>query len=175
MVFKNPNCVCSDPVAIPRYNKTAFDGAGDRLEAESWPIITPPLSVVLVKGWMLGFRPVGSEKASTVDAALPQVDRSLGDYKAAIDDFIHAWLVVEIGDPRWVYDWRLQAERKMTEAGKPGMSDEQVAAFVARYIPAYNAYLPTLYKQGPTTAQPGKTLFVTIDEDRSLVGGRILE
>ena len=32
----------------------------------------------------------------------------------------------------------------MASAGRPGMSDAQVADFVSRYMPAYEAYLPAL-------------------------------
>ena len=39
--------------------------------------------------------------------------------------------------------------------------------FVDRYMPAYRAYLPPLYKDGPTTAQPGKLLVIEIDDSRA--------
>lgn len=41
-----------------------------------------------------------------------------------------------------VYKWRLQAEREAREAGKPTLTDDEVADFVARFIPAYVTYLP---------------------------------
>jgi D-glycerate 3-kinase len=49
------------------------------------------------------------------------------------------------------------------------MSDEQVADFVARFIPAYTAYLPGLYARGPTTAAPGRTLIIEVDQGRAPV------
>ena len=133
------------------------------------------MSVVLFEGWMLGFRPVGDAAASAVDPALCEIERLLHSYQAAWDAFAHAWMVVEVGDPAWVFKWRLEAEHKMKEAGSDGMSDEEVQAFVARYMPAYTAYLPELYTKGPTTAQPGRTLFIQVDEKRSLVGARTLQ
>ena len=48
-----------------------------------------------------------------------------------------------------VYQWRLQAETAMRAAGRPGLSNAQVADFVARFMPAYEAYLPVLYGEGP--------------------------
>jgi D-glycerate 3-kinase len=162
-------------VRIPRYNKSAFGGAGDRAPPEQWQTVKPPLKVVLFEGWMLGFRPVGASTATAVDPALPEVDRRLESYQAAWDAFVHAWLVVEVGDAAWVFNWRLEAEQKMKEAGKDGMSDQEVHAFVARYMPAYQAYLPEMYAKGPTTAQPGRCLFIQVDEKRSLVGGRALQ
>ena len=57
----------------------------------------------------------------------------------------------------------------MRASGRPAMSDEQVAAFVHRFMPAYRAYLPALYAQGPTTARPGRLLVVEVDEGRQPV------
>lgn len=168
-------CTRSEAVQLPRYDKSAFGGAGDRSEPAQWPTVTPPLSVVLFEGWMLGFTPVGEATAAAVSPCLSEVDRRLCSYQASWDAFVHAWLVVEVGDPAWVFKWRLEAEQKMKEAGKDGMSDDEVHAFVARYMPAYAAYLPQLYAKGPTTAQPGRTLFIQVDEKRSLVGGRTLQ
>jgi D-glycerate 3-kinase len=68
-----------------------------------------------------------------------------------------------------VYGWRLQAEQAMRAAGKPGMTDEQIADFVSRYIPAYTAYLPGLYAQGPTTSKAGRTLVIEVDQKRAPV------
>ena len=70
---------------------------------------------------------------------------------------------------QWVYKWRLQAEEKMRASGKAGMTDEQIADFVSRFMPAYQAYLPRLYARGPTTCRKGKTLVIEVDENRSPV------
>lgn len=45
----------------------------------------------------------------------------------------------------------------------------QVAKFVDCYMPAYKAYLPGMYSQGPTTAEAGRVLMLEIDEHRGLV------
>ena len=55
-----------------------------------------------------------------------------------------------------VYAWRLQAETAMRAAGRPGLSDAQVADFVARFMPAYEAYLPMLYSKGPQRRERGQ-------------------
>jgi D-glycerate 3-kinase len=49
------------------------------------------------------------------------------------------------------------------------MSAEAIADFVSRFMPAYAAYLPGLYKAGPTTAQAGRTLIIEVDAQRSPV------
>ncbi|MEW5318781.1 MAG: hypothetical protein WDW38_009971 [Sanguina aurantia] len=73
---------------------------------------------------------------------------------------------------RWVFKWRLQAEEAMIKKGKAGMSEDGIRDFVARFIPAYTAYLPGLYKNGPTTATAGNTLTIEVDVNRSPVSGQ---
>lgn len=43
----------------------------------------------------------------------------------------------------------------------------QIKDFVSRYLPAYNAYLPTLYSEGPNGSDPNRLLFIEIDEERN--------
>lgn len=156
-------------MSVPRYNKSAYSGRGDRADASTWPLVSGPVEVVFFEGWMSGFAPVGDAAAAAVDPALVQVNQFLRAYKAAWDDLVDSWLVVRIGDPQWVYQWRLQAEERMKASGKAGMTAEQIADFVSRFMPAYQAYLPGLYARAPTTAQPGKTLIIEVDQNRSPV------
>lgn len=165
---------CRGPVKLPRYNKSAYNGAGDRAHPAAWPEVQPPVDVVLFEGWMLGFRAVPVAAAMPIHPGLQQVNSFLRQYRAAWDAYVDSWLVIEVADPQWVFKWRLQAEQQMRADGKAGMSDEEVGEFVRRYIPAYEAYLPQLYTDGPTTAQPGRTLFVRVGAGRELLGGRQL-
>ncbi len=151
---------------LPRYDKSAFAGRGDRAAPSTWPSVTLPVDIVLFEGWMLGFRPQPEAAVAAIDPNLVAVNAALTEYNAAWDRFVDAWLVVEVDDPNFVYDWRLQAEVKMRASGKAGMTDEQVKDFVDRYMPAYRAYLPSLYAQGPTTARAGHLLVVEVDEAR---------
>jgi D-glycerate 3-kinase len=57
----------------------------------------------------------------------------------------------------------------MKAAGKAGMTEDQVADFVSRYMPAYEAYLPNLYKEGPSSARRGRNLTIEVDQSRSPV------
>ena len=122
----------------PRYDKTAFGGFGDRAGL----VDVEGADVVLVEGWMAGFKPVGAAAATAVDADLGAVDACLGAY-ARWDAHADAWLVVAIESPAdTVYGWRREAERR---AGG-GLSDEQVRDFVGRFLPSYEAYCPALYE-----------------------------
>ncbi|KAK7271888.1 hypothetical protein RJT34_28143 [Clitoria ternatea] len=152
---------------LPRYDKSAFSGRGDRSDPSTWPEIEGPLTVVLFEGWMLGFRPVPVEDVKAVDSQLEIVNKNLEAYYDAWDKYIKSWIVIKIKDPNCVYQWRLQAEIAMRDAGKPGMTDDEVRDFVSRYLPAYYAYLPTLYSQGPNGSDPKHLLTIEIDEGRN--------
>lgn len=153
-------------VAVPRYDKSAFQGQGDRADPAAWPAVEGPVDVVLLEGWMLSFRPISDDAAKAVDPNLVPVNAFLRSYEAAWDSHVDAWLVVRVKQPEYAYRWRLQAEQAMRAEGKPAMTDEQVAQFVDRFMPAYRAYLPGLYARGPTTARPGRLLVVEVDESR---------
>ncbi|GAB4816968.1 hypothetical protein N2152v2_004014 [Parachlorella kessleri] len=161
-------------VPLPRYDKSAFEGQGDRADPSTWPHVEGPVDVVLFEGWMLGFAAVGAQAAAGVDPSLAAVDGFLerigGSYREAWDSFVDAWLVVRVEDPQYAYKWRLQAEHAMRASGKPAMTDAQVQRFVDRFMPAYRCYLPGLYSQGPTTARPGHLLVVEVDGSRDPTG-----
>ncbi|KAE8682406.1 D-glycerate 3-kinase [Hibiscus syriacus] len=152
---------------LPRYDKSAYSGRGDRADSSMWPEVEGPLTVALYEGWMLGFKPLPTEVVKAVDPQLEIINKNLEAYYDAWDKFIQAWIVIKIQDPSCVYQWRLQAEIAMRQAGKPGMTDEEVEDFVSRYLPAYKAYLPTLYSEGPNGSDPNHLLVIEIDEGRN--------
>lgn len=154
-------------VAIPRYDKSAFGGKGDRTEKEQWKTVQGPLDLILFEGWMLGFRAQSDAHVQSIDTNLLPINEALKGYASAWDAFVDAWLVIKVADPSWVGKWRLEAEQAMKRSGKAGMSDEAVQAFVNCYMPAYRAYLQDLYSTGPTTATPGKCLIIEVDEHRA--------
>ncbi|XP_031505494.1 D-glycerate 3-kinase, chloroplastic isoform X2 [Nymphaea colorata] len=154
---------------LPRYDKSAYGGKGDRSDLSTWPEVEGPLAVVLFEGWMLGFKPQPPDDVKAVDPKLDVVNSNLEAYYDAWDKFVDSWIVIKIKNPECVYQWRLEAEVAMRAAGKPGMSDQEVLDFVSRYMPAYKAYLPTLYSEGPRGADKNHLLVVEIDEYRNPV------
>ncbi|KAK4479637.1 hypothetical protein RD792_015163 [Penstemon davidsonii] len=156
---------------LPRYDKSAYNGRGDRADPSKWPEVEGPLTAVLFEGWMLGFKPVPVEVVKAVDPQLEIINNNLQAYYDSWDKFIKSWIVIKIQDPSCVYQWRLQAEIGMRADGKTGMSDEEVLDFVSRYLPAYKAYLPTLYSEGPNGSDPDHLLVVEIDEGRNPILG----
>ncbi|XP_056173271.1 D-glycerate 3-kinase, chloroplastic-like [Syzygium oleosum] len=116
---------------------------------------------------MLGFKPLPADVVKAVDPQLEIVNKNLEAYYDAWDKFVKAWIVIKIEDTNCVYQWRLQTEIAMREAGNPGMSDEEVKDFVSRYLRAYEAYLPTLYSEGSKGSDPEHLLVIEIDEGRN--------
>ncbi|KAG9150976.1 hypothetical protein Leryth_003092 [Lithospermum erythrorhizon] len=98
---------------LPRYDKSAYNGRGDRGDTSTWPEVEGPLTVVLFEGWMLGFKPVPSEVVKAVDPQLEIINKNLESYYDAWEKFVKSWIVIKIKDPSYVYQWRLQAEIAM--------------------------------------------------------------
>lgn len=164
--------VAGKKVQVPRYDKSLREGRGDRAAKETWPALDGPLQVVLLEGWMLGFKPVGEAAVAAVDKQLVPVDKFLEKYAAAMENMADSWIVIRVDDPQWVFNWRLQAEVEMRATGKPGLTDAQVADFVSRFMPAYKAYLPALYKDGPTGQAGAPRLTLSVNSSRTLVGAQ---
>jgi D-glycerate 3-kinase len=157
--------------------------------------------VFLLEGWMLGFEPVGSAVAARIHPGLPAVDAELrrrGGYDA-LHAAVRDWIVVRaVGEApaatpiASVRRWRLEQEREARAEGKPTLTDEEVADFVERFAPAYEAYAPGLYARAARgggrgakasegggvldgaegegeAAGEGATLAVAVDGDRRVV------
>jgi D-glycerate 3-kinase len=146
----------------PRYDKIARDGRGDRKPQSEWEKVSAPLDVVLLEGWMLGFEPIEVDRAQSINPDLVAVNERLKEYKPAIwgPDRVTWWIIFKVDDPTWVYDWRLEAERR----ANGGLDDSQVKDFVDRFMPAYEAYLPELYAKPPP-----ESLVVVVDRHREVL------
>ncbi|GAA5862373.1 hypothetical protein JCM8547_007619 [Rhodosporidiobolus lusitaniae] len=58
----------SEAVEIPVFEKSLHGGEGDRLEKSKWVKVENPsaVDVVVLEGWMLGFRPVSAHSSSSL-------------------------------------------------------------------------------------------------------------
>jgi D-glycerate 3-kinase len=149
-------------VMVPRYNKLAHGGRGDRQPREEWERVSAPLDVLLLEGWLLGFEPIEEEQARAINPNLIAVNEALKKYKQALwgPERVAWWIIFKVNDPKWVYEWRLEAERK---AGG-GLNEDQVRDFVDRFMPSYEAYLPGLYANPPP-----ESLVVVVDKYREVL------
>ena len=122
------------PVQIPRFDKSAHHGAGDRTNSEE----VTQADVVFFEGWFVGVRPIDP---IVFDHAPPPIttaaDRIFArDINAKLQDYVPLWnqldrlLVLFPTDYRFSKQWRKQAEQQMRAAGRSGMSDEEIDEFV---------------------------------------------
>ncbi|KAJ7733547.1 P-loop containing nucleoside triphosphate hydrolase protein [Mycena maculata] len=186
-------------VEIPRFEKSLFDGEGDRLPvgSEGAVVVAPPVDVVIFEGWCVGFYPVSSaELDARWDGAWAEERRHLGmgesmrkedvlQVNETLKEYIPLWDFFntfvqlqpspssEESPLSVIYNWRLEQEHHMkARNGGKGMTDAGVKAFVDRYIPGY-----VFFGDGPTVGfgsqQPrwiGNSLRILVDHNRVVVG-----
>lgn len=133
-------------VLVPRYDKSAFSGQGDRAPRQQWTEVRTPLDVIFLEGWMLGFQKQPASRIS--ESALSEVNEALPAYEAWHSQ-LSAFLQLVPADHRYVLEWRVEAEEKMKAQGKPGMSKAEIQAYIAKFLPAYELYLPGLAAHPP--------------------------
>ena len=158
--------------AVPRYDKSLRGGKGDRAPESEWVVAKGPVDVVLFEGWSFGFRPLDLEEGETAPPDVAKLDDNLrfqgySEWANAMD----SWLTIRVDNVDCVYKWRLQAEHQRIAEGGAGLSDEAIRDFVDRFMPAYKAYLPSLYNEGPWMCRDKYTaaMTVAVDESRSPV------
>lgn len=136
-------------VRVPRYEKSLHRGQGDRLPESQWSDARTPLDLVFFEGWMLGFTPVAPASAEESLRVVNEALAAYGAWNALLDGFLQ----LDPLDHRYVLDWRVEAEERMKAEGKPGMGAEEIRAYVEKFLPAYEIYLPGL-RSNPPTAGP---------------------
>lgn len=143
-------------VDVPRYDKSAHGGRGDRSAA-----VTPirgSVDLVLLEGWMLGFQPVPQVPEPSLH--LPnEALREYGRWTKLLDVMIH----LRMASPDQVVAWRMEAEAAMRASGKPGLSDAEVEDYVRRFLPAYELWSPTVER----AVRPEHLLTLTLDGART--------
>ncbi|KAM0246798.1 hypothetical protein ACHAQJ_010090 [Trichoderma viride] len=179
------------PTSLPQYDKALFSGQGDRLPPSSWKPInhhpsndinsSPPLQVIILEGWCVGFRPISPSAIAAKHAApsrtlhqhrlehLLAVNEKLKEYDE-VTDLFDGFLHIDSENLEYVYDWRLEQEEHLRLArGDPnaGMTKEQVVKFVDAYYPAYELYSEGL-RGGLLPDKPGSQLRMIVGHDRKV-------
>jgi D-glycerate 3-kinase len=128
-------------VDIPRYNKSAFDGKGDRFPLEKWTRLEHKPDLIILEGWMLGYAPL-----ETVSDDMKKINEVLEGYhrlNRSFDFFIHLHAL----ESHYVLDWRAQAEKERREMGKGAMGQEEIIEYLKLFIPCYETYNPVLLEK----------------------------
>lgn len=173
---------------VPSFDKSKYNGEGDRAPESEWPSISRKPDVVVFEGWCVGFRPlpvsvVENTHKLALAGKLPintpaqhqlshllEVNEHLERYCDSFmgpqyfDFFIH----IDTDDLRNVYTWRLQQEHKMIEVKRSGMSNDQVKAFVDGYMPSYEVYLDALRQGFFDDDDEGRMVRVVLDKNRAV-------
>ncbi|MEH2115874.1 glycerate kinase [Nostoc sp.] len=121
-------------VLVPRFDKSAYEGAGDR----TTPEIVTGVDIVLFEGWFVGVRPI---EPNIFDTAPPPIltekDRVFArDMNHRLQDYLPLWerldslILLYPTDYRCSLEWRKQAEQEMIAGGKSGMSNAEIEEFV---------------------------------------------
>ncbi len=122
------------PIQVPRFDKSAWGGAGDR----SQPEIVEGADIVLFEGWFVGVRPIDPAKFDTAPPPIvtPAAREFARDMNAQLKDYLPLWerldrlILLYPVDYRLTQEWRQQAEHQMIATGKAGMSNSEVEQFV---------------------------------------------
>lgn len=155
------------PVALPRFDKSLHNGAGDRTAPER----VTAADVVIFEGWFVGFRPIDPVLFDHAPAPiLTDSDRAFArDINQALADYVPLWaeldrlIVLKPIDYRLSLQWRKEAEHMMKASGKAGMRDAEVEAFVQYF---WRSLHPDLFMP-PLLANPQRVDWVIeINADR---------
>lgn len=127
-------CDRRKPIPVPRFDKSLYGGMGDRVEPE----LVAPADIVWFEGWFMGTRPVDPKIFDRrIDPIITDGDRSFArDCNQRLHDYLPLWqrldrlAVLYPVDYRLSKQWRKEAERKMKDRGKSGMSDDEIDRFV---------------------------------------------
>ncbi len=137
-------------IEIPRFDKSARGGAGDR----SQPELIFGADIVLFEGWFVGVEPIVDARLNEFLAGAPfpivtDADCQFArDMNAKLHDYLPLWkrldrlIVLYPQDYRISQVWRNQAEQKMMAQGKSGMTEGEINRFVEYF---WKALHPDLF------------------------------
>ena len=156
----------SSKILMPRFDKSAFNGAGDRSTPEA---VNKP-DILLFEGWFVGVQPITEDCFNNPPAPILTSEdiQFAKDNNQRLKAYLPLWhkldslIVLYPENYRLSKQWRKEAEQKMIATGKTGMSDEECDRFVEYF---WKALHPELFiKPLLETAD----IVVGIKSDRSI-------
>lgn len=175
-----------NPVKIPLYDKSAFNGEGDTCPQDQWVQVTPPYHIVLFEGWNVGFVPLDpadfsdicnkatekmhNPKLNIAVRNLEQINNNLIEYMSLWSQ-LNSLIYVRTDNIDHIYKWRQQQEDDLEKANKSHMTSIEIVNFVNAYIPAYVLYSDNLAKGYCLTDL--EMLLITLNGARQIVNTQI--
>lgn len=133
-------------VTVPRFDKSARGGQGDRAGFETFEGV----SILLLEGWFVGARPVPPERFDAAPWPIEtERDRAFArDSNEWLRAYLPLWdqldrlLVLYPANYKLSMQWRREAEQSMAAAGRSGMDDTELDRFVLYF---WRALHPELF------------------------------
>jgi len=164
---------------IPRFDKMAKGGQGDRLPESQWPLVEGPLDMVILEGWCVGAHPQRPEELSEPVNRREAEEDPDGVWRARLNhhlatdyrrlfERIDELLVIQVRSMEEIYRNReLQEQhlrRRLKEARNRGedtgergaMSPEEVISFISLYERTTRHMLDTLHEEARLTLYIGE-------------------
>ena len=169
------------PISIPCYDKSAYNGKGDRSNIDKWTIVDKKVDLIIFEGWFNGYCSINNNKEVLVkwnlikqiylgrfdnvkDNHIIQINDNLKQYEI-IWQLFDLFVCIKTDDINNVYKWRIQQEHELIKLKGMGMNDNEVEKFVDRYMPVYYLY----YDKLSNIQSNIKTLELNIDIARNLI------
>ena len=153
-------------ILMPRFDKSAYNGSGDRTKPEA---IKKP-DILLFEGWFVGVQPITEDSFNNCPSPIvtPEDKQFAIDNNQRLKAYLPLWdkldglIILYPEDYRLSQQWRKDAERKTISTGKAGMSDEEIDRFVEYF---WKSLHPELFIK-PLLERAN--LVVKMNSDRSL-------
>ena len=155
------------PVSIPRFDKSACEGMGDRSHPE---IVNKKIDILLFEGWFVGVQPIKEQVfQSPPFPIVTEDDRQFAiDNNRRLEAYLPLWnrldglIILSPIDYRLSQKWRKEAEQKMIAEGKEGMSEAEVNQFVEYF---WRSLHPELFITPLIESKRGVDVVIEIDSN----------
>jgi D-glycerate 3-kinase len=156
-------------VLVPRFDKSCWNGSGDRTAPEE----VCGVDIVLFEGWFVGMRPIDPERFNHAPAPIctPEDQAFARICNQRLQAYLPLWerlddlLILYSSDYRFSKGWRRQAEQEMKVQGKSGMGDQEVEAFVDYF---WRSLHPELFLKPLIQGQGEASIIVEINANHEI-------
>ncbi|THD62977.1 kinase [Phenylobacterium sp.] len=125
---------------LPRFDKAA----DTRAPRAAWPTVATPVDVILLEGWCVGAVAQGAAALATPVNALERDEDAAGVWRTYVNDQLdgpyqelfgklHDLILLAAPSFEVVAGWRAEQEAKLRAKDAGGMSEAEIARFVAHY------------------------------------------
>lgn len=155
-------------INIPRFDKSAYGGMGDR----TTPEVINHIDILLFEGWFVGVKPIDDSNFNNPPPPInTEEDRQFArDMNRKLADYLPLWdrldglIVLALEDYHLSKKWRGEAEKELIATGKSGMTAQEIDQFVEYF---WKAIHPELFMTS-LISDPLVDLVIKINLDRTL-------